>query len=58
MTPQPENPSKRPLLLCSFVIRLARRFKRADAANVTEILETHCTRGHAHCEKAKGTYSP
>ena len=37
---------------------LAKQFLRAKPADITEILETLCTMGHAHKGKMKGTYLP
>jgi hypothetical protein len=37
---------------------LAKRFARAKPADVSEILETLCTTGHAHRGKMQGTYLP
>lgn len=37
---------------------VAKAFKRADAKDVGEILETLCVMGQAHRGKAKGTYLP
>jgi hypothetical protein len=37
---------------------LAKRFSRAKPADISEILETLCTMGHAHKGKVKGTYLP
>ena len=36
---------------------LAKQFLRAKPADITEILETLCTLGHAKRGKEKGTYS-
>jgi hypothetical protein len=35
---------------------IAKRFARAKPADVSEILETLCTMGHAHRGQKKGTY--
>ena len=37
---------------------MAKRFTRANPADIAEILETLCTMGHAHRGKTKGTYLP
>ena len=35
---------------------MAKRFTRANPADIAEILETLCTMGHAHRGKADGTF--
>ncbi|HSU56010.1 MAG TPA: hypothetical protein VLT36_18280 [Candidatus Dormibacteraeota bacterium] len=37
---------------------IAKRFARAKPADISEILETLCTMGHAHKGTPKGTYLP
>jgi hypothetical protein len=37
---------------------MAKRFTRAKPEDISEILETLCTMGHAHKGKTTGTYLP